>query len=382
MTNCLYDEDAYLKRFSATVLSAVPAENGRYDIVLDQTAFFPEQGGQSADTGALDTKVRVLDVQILDGVIHHFCDASLPVGSHIIGELDFERRFGFMQQHTGEHILSGLCARQEGCRNVGFHLSDHVVTVDYDKPLSADKLDRLEDLANRAVWDNLPVRCWYPTDEEASQLDYRSKKEIAGRLRIVSIPGVDDCACCAPHVRSTGEVGLIKIMSAMSYKGGTRLSILCGHRALLALRDKQRRLDALCRRMTCGEEELLQVMEKRERELREAKLRASRLESELLMRDAAAVRESGGRILCVDIADMQAMLRAAACLSEGQLQTVGVFSGSDETGYTFCLMGGTDLKVTFAAFKAAVGAQGGGDSQLIRGKCNTKWTEIAAFFAS
>ncbi len=380
MTNCLYNEDAYLRCFSATVLSATPASDGRFDIVLDQTAFFPEQGGQSADTGTLNEKIRVLDAHIRDGVVHHLCDATLPEGARVVGELDFEHRFSHMQQHTGEHILSGLCARNEGCRNVGFHLSDHIVTVDYDKPLSQKQLDRLEDQANCAVWDNLPVRCWYPTAGEAARLDYRSKKEIDGRLRIVSIPGVDDCACCAPHVRSTGEVGIIKIMSAMSYKGGTRLSILCGKRALLALREKQQRLDALCRRMTCGEDELLQVMENRVRDLRESKLRVSRLEGELLARDAAAARERGSRVLRAENADMQAMLSAAAVLGEGRSSAVGVFSGDDKTGYTFCLMGGADLKEFFAAFKAAVGAQGGGDSQLIRGKCGAAWDRICAFF--
>ena len=183
MTNCLYNEDAYLRRFSATVVSAEAAGEGRFGIVLDQTAFFPEQGGQSADRGTLDGKVHVLDAHIRDGVIRHICDAPLPVGARVTGELDFKRRFSFMQQHTGEHILSGLCASNEGCRNVGFHLSDHIVTVDYDKPLNQEQLDRLEDLANRAVWDNLPVHCWYPTAQEAERLEYRSKKEIADRLR-------------------------------------------------------------------------------------------------------------------------------------------------------------------------------------------------------
>ncbi len=379
MTNCLYNEDAYLHSFTARVMEAVSLADGRFDIVLDRTAFFPEQGGQTADTGTLNGEVRVLDAQIRDGIVHHLCDAPLPVGEAVRGELDFERRFSHMQQHTGEHILSGICAAAYGCRNVGFHLSDHIVTVDYDKPLTPDMLDELEERANRAVWANLPVRCWYPTREEAERLEYRSKKEIADRLRIVSIPGVDDCACCAPHVRATGEVGLIKIMSAARYKGGVRLTILCGRRTLLAVRTGLRRLDALCRKMTCGEEELTQVLEKRDAELREAKLRAAQLEGELLCREADDARKRGERLLRVGGADMQAMLRAVDRLSGGA-DLAGVFAGNDEAGYTFCLTGGQGLKEAFAAFRTAVGAQGGGDAQLIRGRCAAPWQAIASFF--
>ena len=382
MTVSLYDDDAYLARFTAVVLSAEALPDSRYDIVLDRTVFFPEQGGQTADTGRLDGQVRVQDVHIRDGVIHHICDATLPVGAEIVGEVDFDHRFSHMQQHTGEHILSGLCARTFGCRNVGFHLSDRIVTVDYDKPLNEEQLEQLENLANSAVWDDLPVRCWFPTAEEAERHEYRSKKEIAGRLRIVSIPGVDDCACCAPHVHCTGEVGLIKIMSAMSYKGGIRLSILCGRRALEAIQRKQRRLDGLCRQMTCGEDELPLVMEKRDSELKEARLRAARLEGELLIRDAQAVRARGGQLLRTESADMQAMIRAASCLNEGASFPVGVFSGNDGSGYTFCLMAGGGLRDFFSGFRAALSAQGGGDDQLVRGKCSASWSDIQSCFES
>ena len=379
-TECLYDQDAYLREFTAKVLCCEPAADGRYDIVLDRTAFFPEQGGLSADTGTLDGQVRVLDAHIRQEVIHHLCDGPLAAGTKVHGVLDFDHRFSHMQQHTGEHILSGLCAREYGCRNVGFHLSDRMVTVDYDKPLSGTQLERLEDLANRAVWADLPVRCWYPTPEEAESLDYRSKKEIDGRLRIVSIPGVDDCACCAPHVHTTGEVGMIRIMSAMNYKGGVRLSILCGERALRADRQRQRLLDGLCRQMTCGEDELGQVMAKRDAELKELKLRTAQLETGLLLSEAREAREKGQRCLLTAQADMQAMIRAAACLAEGRQELVGVFSGSDEAGYSFCLMGGADLHKEFEAFKARLNARGGGDSQLIRGKCGAAWAEISAYF--
>ena len=381
MTRYLYDEDAYLSCFEAKVLNVQPAaDSGRYEIELDATAFFPEQGGQTADTGTLDGTVKVLDTQIRGGVVFHVCDAPLPVGAAVRGEINFAHRFSHMQQHTGEHILSGLCARTYGARNVGFHLSDRIVTVDYDCVLTLEKLDALETAANRAVWEDLPVRCWFPTPEEAERLPYRSKKEIDGRLRVVSISGVDDCACCAPHVRRTGEVGLIKIMSAARYKGGMRLSILCGQRALQAVQEKQRRLEAVSRYMTCGEDELLQVLEKRDAELKQARLNAGRLSAELLCRDAAAMRGNGGRLLRTEQADMQAMIAAAAALAADRSGPVGVFAGNDQAGYSFCLAATGDLRAWFEGFRAKTNARGGGDDRLVRGQCAAAWADIAAYF--
>ena len=381
MTELLYDRDAYTRRFTAAVLSAEPAKTaGQWDIVLDTTAFFPEQGGQSADTGTLNGTVRVLDARISGGVIHHLCDGPLTPGERVEGVLDFDRRFSFMQQHTGEHILSGRCAAMYGCRNVGFHLSDRGVTVDYDRPLTDKQLEALETAANRAVWANLPVRCWYPTPQEAAALPYRSKKEIDGALRIVSIEGVDDCACCAPHVRSTGEVGLIKIISHQHYKGGVRLSILCGLWALRAMQEKQNCLDEISRMMTCGEDELLPILEKREAALKETKQALERLRAEALAERATSLRARGERVLKAEDADMPAMLRALEELAEPGGPTVGVFSGSDGAGYSFCLAGGKNLPDFFRRFQQSAGARGGGDAQLIRGKCSAGWETIAALF--
>lgn len=368
-----------MERFSARVLSCVPLDAGQYEIVLDRTAFFPEQGGQTADTGTLGA-VRVLDAHLREGTVRHLCDGPLGEGSQVEGRLDFAHRFSHMQQHTGEHILSGRCAHMYGCRNVGFHLSDHVVTVDYDKPLTPDQLDTLETEANRAVWANLPVRCWFPTADEAAALDYRSKKEIMDHLRIVSIPGVDDCACCAPHVRATGEVGLIKIMSAIRYKGGVRLSILCGERALAAVRQKQRCLDALARQMTCGEEELPQVLMKRDADLKDMRQRLAQAEAALLLQAAEEARKAGQPTLRTEQADMQAMIRAAAVLAADGRSPIGVFAGTDGAGYSFCLMGDGGLTAFFDGFRQRCGARGGGDGQLIRGRCAGSWAEISACF--
>lgn len=261
----------YMKQFNAIVVSCEQypaateaAETIKYDVVLDQTLFFPEEGGQTPDKGTI-AGYPVVDVQIKDEIITHtiavpileedpgvytgtvsdtdhdaaFTTEDRPpfsVGDEVSGEIDWAHRFSNMQQHTGEHIFSGLVKKSFGYDNVGFHLSDSTVTMDYDGPLTEDDVRELEWEANRVIIRQLPVHASYPSDDELSKIDYRCKKELSGAIRIVSIPGVDDCACCAPHVKNTGEVGLLKVLDIQNYKGGVRLSILCGFRALLDYR--------------------------------------------------------------------------------------------------------------------------------------------------
>ncbi len=235
----LYDEDSYETTFHATVLRV---EENR--VVLDRTLFFPEQAGQKADKGSLEEQVAVIDVQIAQGVITHIVDwngcAPFAVGQKVCGVIDFARRFDFMQQHSGEHILSGLAHRLYGCNNVGFHLSEREMTLDFDRLLTKEEVRELEKQANAAVFANHPIVISYPSQEEEKTLAYRSKKEITDRLRIVSIKGVDVCACCAPHVHATGEIGLIKIIKQLKNKGGTRLKAVCGWRAYAYLEEESR----------------------------------------------------------------------------------------------------------------------------------------------
>src|SRR5699024_8742548 len=218
--------------------------NGGYQAVLTRTAFFPEGGGQSADTGFLYTKegeeIRVTDVHEKDGVVYHHISQPVQEGTEVRGKLDFQERFSKMQQHTGEHILSGLVNRHFGYRNVGFHLGTQEVTMDYNGVLTEEDLRQIEYEANEAVAENIPVKVLYPSKEELKNIIYRSKIEIEGQIRIVQIPGYDSCACCAPHVKETGSVGLIKIVGAVHYKCGMRVSILCGFRALEDYRMKER----------------------------------------------------------------------------------------------------------------------------------------------
>ena len=238
----LYDEKPYASNFEGEIVDVVN-EKGKTALILNQTLFFPEEGGQTPDKGIISiivegredkTDYEITDVQIRDDIIYHYvseeCEAH--IGDFVAGSIDFDYRFSNMQNHSGEHIFSGLAKKYFGCTNVGFHLSDSEVTFDYDKPLSDEEIGFLEKEVNKVIYENHKIWAYYPGDEELLNLDYRSKKEIEGAVRLVEIEDVDLCACCAPHVRRTGEIGILKVVDYINYKGGIRISILCGSRAL------------------------------------------------------------------------------------------------------------------------------------------------------
>ena len=226
----LYYQTPYVKEFDAIVTACRPAKHG-FEVELSQTGFYPEGGGQPSDTGRIG-EVHVTHVEEKHGVVVHETDAPLEVGSTVHAAIDWEQRFSNMQQHTGEHIISGLIHAAYGYDNVGFHMGHDEVTVDLNGPLNWEQLKEIEKKANAVVWANLPVQVTYPDEEELKTIDYRSKKELTGQVRIVEIPGADICACCGTHVDYTGEIGVIKVLSLMNYKGGVRFSVLCGDRAL------------------------------------------------------------------------------------------------------------------------------------------------------
>ena len=237
MTEKLYYQNSHLFAFDAVVLDCREEKKG-YSVVLDRTAFFPEGGGQLADTGTLGG-VRVTDVHERGEEIRHYTDAPVTVGETVHGELDTEQRLRRMQNHSGEHILSGLVHNAYGYDNVGFHMGADCMTIDFSGELEWQQLMEIETMANAVVRENLPVRAWFPEEAELAHLPYRSKKELEGAVRLVSIPGIDLCACCAPHVSYTGEVGLVKILNSERHRGGVRLSVLCGMDAMEECRRRQ-----------------------------------------------------------------------------------------------------------------------------------------------
>ena len=362
-TRRLFDSDPACLDFTARVLSCSPGADGLFLVSLDQTAFFPEGGGQGADQGTLD-QARVLDVHEKDGVIRHLTDAPLAPGSAVRGRVDARRRLDMCQQHTGEHILTGVAHREWGVENVGFHIGTEAVTVDFSIPLTEEQVRSLEVMANGVVWADLPVRVWYPGPSELETLVYRSKKAIDGALRIVSIEGVDTCACCGTHVPRTGGVGQIRILSAIHYKGGMRLQILCGRRALLWERGQQEENRSVSRLLSAKSGELAAAVERLLAERDELKARADELAWTVFAQTLEAERGRAVRVADVTGLDPASLPRAASRLSEGARLGLALARSAD--GWRFALCGAASGEKA-RALCAAFGGKGGGRGDLAQG---------------
>ena len=388
MTEKLFYQDSYVREFEASVLSC-ERDKERYKVVLDRTAFFPEGGGQSADTGVLISdsgSVRVLDVQEIQGVVVHYTDGAVPGGVRVKGELDFEERFSKMQQHTGEHIISGLVNRYFGYRNVGFHLGKEAVTMDYDGVLTQEDLRRVEREANQAVAENLPVKVLYPDQEELRQITYRSKIEIEGQIRIVQIPGYDSCACCAPHVKETGSVGLIKITGAIHYKGGMRGSMLCGFRALEDYRQKEGNIQKISGLLSARQEDTAEAVERLLEEITGYKEKIKRLQLQYVQGCLETAKreqkETDAPLLLfeeeLDPAAMRTFVNGAMTLTE---DICGAFVGNDRQGYRYVLgTSGKDILDAGRRLNQAFSGKGGGKPPMIQGSLKGSREEIENFF--
>lgn len=387
MTEKLFYEDSYIKEFQARVLSC-RERNGGYQAVLTRTAFFPEGGGQSADTGFLYTKegeeIRVTDVHEKDGVVYHHISQPVQEGTEVRGKLDFQERFSKMQQHTGEHILSGLVNRHFGYRNVGFHLGTQEVTMDYNGVLTEEDLRQIEYEANEAVAENIPVKVLYPSKEELKNITYRSKIEIEGQIRIVQIPGYDSCACCAPHVKETGSVGLIKIVGAVHYKGGMRVSILCGFRALEDYRMKERNVAEISNLLSAKQEDTAQAVEHLGQELNRQKEKNKALQERyvaLCLENIRKNKEPEENIFLfeeeLDPGARRDFVNKAMEMTQG---LAGVFVGADDSGYQYVLGSRRpDIQETGKKLNARFQGKGGGRPPMIQGSLKGNEQEIREF---
>ncbi len=368
MTKKLYDLDAYAKEFDAKVISCEEKEERIYQVVLDQTLFFPEEGGQSPDKGTLG-ECQVLDVQIKGDVITHTLDMPLEVGATVHGVIDWKHRFSNMQQHSGEHIFSGTVHRLYGYHNVGFHLSDNIVTMDFDGVLTEEDVTKVEYLVNEIIVSNLPITISYPTKEELKNLEYRSKIEIEGQVRIVTIGDADVCACCAPHVRYTGEIGMLKVMSLQNYKGGVRLSMLCGFRALEAFRQKAAIINALTNSMTASQEVLPDRVEKLKAANQDYKYKLAVAKQKLMEQKIAEIPAEQKNVLLFeqDIENL-VMRNAVNELTAKHEGFCGIFVGTEEEGYQF-IVGSSKLDCSKAAavLREKVKAKCGGSKLMIQG---------------
>ena len=387
MTEQLYYQDSYIKDFEAVVLSCIPNGN-HFEAVLDRTAFFPEGGGQCADTGVLhieNRKIKVFDVQERNGEIIHFIDEEILPGQTVIGEVEFQERFSKMQQHTGEHIISGIVHRRFGYENVGFHLGKEEVTMDYDGPLTGEELRSIEYEANQVVAENREIKAYFPSTEELEKIPYRSKKELQGKIRIVEIQDCDICACCAPHVQTTGNVGLIKITNAIRYKGGMRLWIACGMRALEDYNQKESSVVQISNMLSAKQQEVTDAVKRLTEEIQQLKEKAAKMQERLVMgyleSEKAVLKENPNANLLLFEKELDAMamrnfVNAGMELTKG---VCGAFVGDEKQGFRYVLGSSGDIREIGKKLNEAFQGKGGGKPPMIQGSLVGEEEKIREF---
>lgn len=401
MTEKLFYQDSHLREFTATVSECVP-DGGRYQIVLDRTAFFPEGGGQYADTGWLEVlpasgpvnassdnarqsameetahsmnapqsvqRIRVLDVQESGGKIRHITDRPAEEGCLVRGCIDWGGRFMKMQQHTGEHIVSGLVHRRFGYDNVGFHLGSVDCTMDFNGEITKEELREIEYQANEAVAENLEIKVSYPSKEESRTLSYRSKIEIEGQIRIVTVPGYDVCACCAPHVERTGEIGMIKLTNVQRYKGGVRITMLCGFRALDDYERKLSSVKHICAALCAKEDEVSEAVDHLREECAQLKQRLAEQQMKMLKMKAQEA-DGQGNVACLFEPELEgeaSRLLMNLVLERGHV-LCAVFCGSAQDGYRYVIGSRSlDMRKLSREMNAAFSGRGGGKPEMAQG---------------
>ena len=378
-TRKLYYEDCHLARFTANVLSCVKTDTG-CEVVLDATAFYPEGGGQAADTGTLNG-VRVVHTREDGEAVVHLCEAPLTVGETVEGILDYEARFPRMQQHTGEHIVSGIIHRKFGYHNVGFHMGSDVITIDFDGSVPASELSAIEAEANAAVWKNLDVNCWIPSPEELPTVFYRTKRALPWPVRIVEIPGFDSCACCGVHVAATGEIGLIKLLSAIPFKGGTRMEMACGGQALTILNAVFHQNRLVSQAFSAKIFETGEAARRMNEVLSQQKYRIAGLEKRIFAQIAKGYGSAGDVLHFEEGLDSTAIRELADAIANVSGGTAAVFSGSDSEGYGFCLVTRNgDLRSFGREMVSALNGRGGGKPICQQGRVQASRARIEEFF--
>lgn len=372
MTEKLYDIDSHLKEFDAMVVDSYPVADG-FHTVLDRTAFFPEGGGQDSDIGLLGDS-KVYDVQIKDGVIYHYTTKQFQKGERVTGVIDWERRFDYMQQHSGEHIISGVAHRLYGCENVGFHLGADIVTLDFDKMLSREQILKIETEANEQIFKNVKFSAYYPDNTTLETLNYRSKKELDGAIRIVEIEDTDMCACCAPHVSEAAEIGIIKLLDCQKLRGGVRIEMKCGRRAIADYTDRYKNGVEISALLCAKQNEIAQAVKKQQSIMDDLKYQIGGLKRRIIA-DLSENFKADEPVSVVfqdnfDIKELQ-LLSDALHKKAGGIRAV--FSGN-ESEFAFAVCGQAEvLDNWFKGFKSVLNVRGGGRGGMVQGTVlNTK----------
>lgn len=376
----LYYKDSYINEFKSRVVSCREDKKG-YAVVLENTAFYPEGGGQPCDLGVLGD-ANVTYVQEKCDEVIHYVDKALEVGSEVKGIIDWERRFDLMQQHSAEHIVSGMFHEKYGYNNVGFHMGSDMITLDLDGELSWEQVQEIELKANRYVWANVECNIFTARGEELKNIEYRSKKDLEGDVRLVEFPGADMCACCGTHVKRSGELGIIKMFSCTAYKGGVRIEMLSGKRAfdhITAVMEQNKEISNL---LSAKVKETAKAVERVLNENQGLKSVMIEMQNERLKNIVKEYEGSDSVLLCENGLDPNGVRNLANMLMEnGCTGIIGVFSGNDDEGYKYavCQKNG-DLKNFVKEMNAALNGRGGGKPFFAQGSVACRWNDIERFF--
>lgn len=374
----LYYQDSHLQTFTAKVASCQLVAEG-FSVVLDQTAFYPEGGGQPCDLGTLND-VNVLDVREKNGTIIHTCDQSLEPGTTVTGQLDWTRRFDHMQLHSGEHIISGIAHQLFGYDNVGFHMGADMVTIDFNGDLTPDQVVLLEEKSNQAVWANTPVQVLYPSPETLETLDYRSKKALSGQVRLVEFPGSDRCACCGTHVKSTGEIGIIRLFSCVKFKGGVRIELLCGRRCMMYLQKIYDQNHQISNLLSAKPLETASAVHRLSDTLNDAKNVIVQLENQSFAQIAKTYAGTEPALIFAENLSADGVRRLATAVAETCQNRVAVFSGSDQDGYSYAISHvGGDLRSWSKELNNSLNGRGGGKPEFVQGSVKANKSKIEFF---
>lgn len=379
-TLSLFNINSYTKSFEAKVISCEKNTSSReesYLVVLDQTAFFPEGGGQPSDTGTLN-QISVIDVQEKNNIIYHTTLDPIEPGTIVKGEIDWIRRFDLMQHHSGEHIVSGLVHKYFGYDNVGFHMGNDAITIDFNGSLTSEDLRMVEEKANQVVFENIPITVSYPSKEELAVLNYRSKKELSGAIRIVTIGDYDVCACCAPHVALTGEIGCIKITSSQSYKGGVRISMLCGLRALADYNKKEENVSVISSLLSAKPYEVKDAVKNLKEENNQLKIQIQDLQNQLLQFKAESLQIDGSDLWIFDNEIPAKLIRNYAnILLEKNVPLLGIFTSENTLDYKYILASKhIDVRPLSKQLNDQFQGKGGGNKEMVQGALSGKKADI------
>ena len=378
MTEKLYYEDAYTSEFYGKVISSVKSPAG-YDVVLDKTAFFPEEGGQYSDTGKLGN-ASVTRVYEENGIIHHICDKDLAVESMVFGSIDFFERYEKMQCHSAEHILSGLFYKHHGLSNVGFHLGEKDVTMDISAPLSREEIDKIEREANEIVYKNVEITSYFPKSEEISSLTYRSKLDIKENLRIVYIGDYDACACCAPHVKRSGEIGVIKILDAVKMRGGMRLNILAGRRAFSYFDMLYKNTQAMSELLSAPKTEVLPALENLYFSHQNIKKEYADFRYQALLSQATFDKNHENPVIYLPNASPEEMRALANELSADTCGYLVLISGENGNLKYVISAKNADMKEEIKKINSALSGRGGGKGNMAQGVFLESLENVSAYF--